>query len=181
VEIGASELDKENLPGIEDIVSVCAGLVTVDEESGIIRLVHYTTQEYFERTQTYWFPNAQRDIARTCITYLSFDAFETGFCATDKKFEARLRLNVLYDYTARNWGHHARAASTEVEQLILGLLENEAKVSGFSQAMMASGSYSGYSQRASRNGHEAVVKLLLEKSSFLQGLKCSASCPPIVT
>ena len=42
VEIGESAIDEENLPEIEDMVSVCAGLVTVDEESGTIRLVHYT-------------------------------------------------------------------------------------------------------------------------------------------
>ena len=48
VEIGERAIDEENLPEIEDMVSVCAGLVTVDEESGIIRLVHYTTQKYFE-------------------------------------------------------------------------------------------------------------------------------------
>lgn len=41
VEVGESELDEENFPEIEDMVSVCAGLVTVDEECGIIRLVHY--------------------------------------------------------------------------------------------------------------------------------------------
>jgi hypothetical protein len=46
-----SELDEENLPEIEDMVSVCAGLVTVYEESNIVRLIYYTTQEYFERTQ----------------------------------------------------------------------------------------------------------------------------------
>src|SRR5437667_12719368 len=61
VEIGTSRFDKENLPDLEDTVSVCAGLVTVDEESDIIRLVHYTTQEYFERTWTSWFPGAQID------------------------------------------------------------------------------------------------------------------------
>ena len=50
VEIGAPELDEDNLPEIEDMVSVCAGLVIVDKESDIIRLIHYTTQEYFQRT-----------------------------------------------------------------------------------------------------------------------------------
>jgi hypothetical protein len=45
VEVGKTKLNKHNLPEIEDMVSVCAGLVTVDEESDIIRLVHYTTQE----------------------------------------------------------------------------------------------------------------------------------------
>lgn len=33
--------DEENLPEIEDILAVCAGLVTVEDASGIIRLVHY--------------------------------------------------------------------------------------------------------------------------------------------
>jgi hypothetical protein len=51
VEVGNSELDEENLPEIEDMISVCAGLVTIDNESNVIRLIHYTAQEYFERTQ----------------------------------------------------------------------------------------------------------------------------------
>jgi hypothetical protein len=43
VEPGEEELDQENIVDVEDIVSCCAGLVTVDEESNIIRLVYYTT------------------------------------------------------------------------------------------------------------------------------------------
>ena len=205
VEVGESELDEDNLPEIEDMVSVCAGLVIVDEESDVIRLVHYTTQEYFERTWVSWFPNAQVDIATICITYLSFTAFQTGFCSTDEDFEARLWLNPLYNYAARNWGYHVQAASIEKEQLVLDLLKSSAKVSAASQAMIASGRYSGYSQRvprqvtgvhlaayfglskttiallgnghdpdvdtdgrtplswAAQNGHEAVVKLLVDK------------------
>ncbi|KAF1937063.1 hypothetical protein EJ02DRAFT_357708, partial [Clathrospora elynae] len=42
-----TEFDTDNLLDIELIVSVCAGLVIVEEESEIIRLVHYTAQEYF--------------------------------------------------------------------------------------------------------------------------------------
>src|SRR5437588_6750567 len=61
VEIGERAIDEDNLPEVEDMVSVCAGLVTVDEESGTIRWVHYTTQEYFERTRVKWFPDAQTD------------------------------------------------------------------------------------------------------------------------
>ncbi|KAI9782389.1 MAG: hypothetical protein M1839_005262 [Geoglossum umbratile] len=149
VEIGTSRFDEENLPELEDTVSVCAGLVTVDEESDIIRLVHYTTQEYFERTWTSWFPGAQIDITNVCVTYLSFNVFETGFCESDGEFEARLQTNILYDYAARNWGYHAHTALIK-EDLILNLLESRAKVSAASQAMMASGRYSSYSQRMER-------------------------------
>ena len=211
VESSDSELNEEKLCEIEDIISVCAGLVTVDEESHIIRLVHYTTQEYFERTWMSWFPNAQNDIAMACVAYLLFDAFDTGFCPTDQDFEARLRLNSLYKYAARNWGRHASVASAKMKQLIVDFLENEANVSASSQALMASGSYSGYSQDvprqltgvhlaayfglreviiallknghdpdskdssdrtplsyAAEKGHEAVVKLLLEKGTELE-------------
>jgi hypothetical protein len=52
VKVGDSELGEDNFQEIGEIVSVCAGLVTVNEENDIIRLIHYTTQEYFERTQT---------------------------------------------------------------------------------------------------------------------------------
>jgi len=146
VEIGKSELDIENLPEIEDILSVCAGLVTVDVESDIIRLVHYTTQEYFERTQGHWFPNAEIDIAKICVTYLSFDIFESGFCASDEEFETRLRLNPLYDYAARHWGHHLRKAP-DVQRQIAEFLNNEAQVSASSQALMVSEArYGNYSQ-----------------------------------
>jgi hypothetical protein len=111
IETGEPELDEDNLPEAEDMVSVCAGLVTVDEESHIIRLVHYTTQEYFERTQKQWFPNAEAEIAASCVTYLSFSVFESGLCQTDDEFEERLRSNLFYDYAAHNWGYHARQVS----------------------------------------------------------------------
>ena len=90
IELEESQLDTENLCRVEDMVSICAGLVTIDEESEIIRLVHYTTQEYFERTQSHWFPDAQTNITKTCVTYLLFKEFESGICQNDKEFEKRL-------------------------------------------------------------------------------------------
>lgn len=116
VEPDEYELDEENLISVEDLVSVCAGLVAVDEESNIIRLVHYTTQEYFERTQNHWFADAEADITETCVTYLSFSVFESGRCRTDDEYKERLEINKLYGYAAQNWGHHARKTSTFVKK-----------------------------------------------------------------
>ena len=137
VEVGESELNEYKLPEIEDMVTVCAGLVTVDEESCIIKLVHYTTQEYFEQTQKFWFPQAEVEITKICITYLSFRVFESGFCETSSEFEDRLQRNPLYDYAARNWGYHACLALAEVEHFVRVFLNLEVKVSSSSQAMMA--------------------------------------------
>jgi hypothetical protein len=52
-------------------------MVTIDQESNIIRLVHYTTEEHFKRIRLQRFPNAQRDITETCLTYLLFDILDT--------------------------------------------------------------------------------------------------------
>jgi len=150
IEVGDSELDKDNLPQVEDILSVCAGLVTVDEESSIIRLVHYTTQEYFDRTRTKWFPNAEASITTICVTYLSFNEFESGFCQNDEEFEQRLQLNKLYDYAAHNWGYHARQASA-LCQGVVEFLQKRAQVEASSQALTAMKRWSeevGYSQRS---------------------------------
>ncbi|RFU31833.1 hypothetical protein B7463_g4512, partial [Scytalidium lignicola] len=178
VEENHLELDEDNLPEIEDMVSVCAGLVTIDEDNNIIRLVHYTTQEYFERTQSYWFPDAEADITKTCITYLSFNVFESGFCQTDDEFEKRLQSNQFFEYASQNWGHHAGKTSTLSEassQAIINFLESEAKVNASSQGLLAIKIYivdSNYSQRVPWMtglhltvlfGTVAVVKLLLEK------------------
>ncbi|KAF1950513.1 ankyrin repeat protein, partial [Byssothecium circinans] len=100
VKLDEKELDLDNILDVEDIISVSAGLVMVDEESDIIRLVHHTTQEYFQRTWTSWFPNAQSYITEICVTYILFDAFKTGYCRTDEEFEARLRSHILYGYAA---------------------------------------------------------------------------------
>jgi hypothetical protein len=136
-----AELDLDNIPEIEDMISVCAGLVTVDKESKIIRLVHYTAQEYFEQTQKRWFPDAEVDIAKACVSYLLFDTFDRGFCSSDGEFEALLQKHMLYSYAAQNWGDHARSASVPSKPFLISLLESEAKLSICSQAIIASQQY----------------------------------------
>ncbi|KAH9892130.1 hypothetical protein F4778DRAFT_772870 [Xylariomycetidae sp. FL2044] len=133
VKVGKPNLDQGDLPKIEDLVSVCAGLVTVDEESNVIRLVHYTTQSYFERTQERWFPNAQLDITTVCTTYLSFQAFANGHAKTDEEYEQRLETHHLFEYAALNWGHHARLAPSC--QNISHFLQKQAQVEAANQAL----------------------------------------------
>lgn len=68
-------LEDESLPDTDDVIGVCAGLVTFDEQSQTVRLVHYTTQEFFEKTQSRWLPDAEGLLARACIRYISLDVF----------------------------------------------------------------------------------------------------------
>ncbi|KAF2732166.1 ankyrin repeat protein, partial [Polyplosphaeria fusca] len=100
VEHTQEELDPENVPDVDDLVSVCAGLVVIDDRSRIIRLVHYTAQDYLERIMEVWNPRAQKEIASTCLTYLSFDGFKSGTCSTDEEFEQRLQRHTFLDYAS---------------------------------------------------------------------------------
>lgn len=113
---------------MEDVISVCAGLVTVDEESNIIRFVHYTTQEYFERVRLEWNPSAQEEIAVACLTYLSFDIFRSGSCADNEAFKRRLAENAFLDYSAYYWSEYIRPVESTTSCLALAFLYDEALV-----------------------------------------------------
>jgi hypothetical protein len=61
VEIGADELDLDNVTAINVILSTCAGLITVRqgerpvyEPEQVVYLVHETTQQYLNETQERW-------------------------------------------------------------------------------------------------------------------------------
>ncbi|EAW17806.1 uncharacterized protein NFIA_077420 [Aspergillus fischeri NRRL 181] len=179
VEVSEPRLDRENIPYIEDMVSVCAGLVTVDKESDIVRLVHYTTQEYFERTSSTWFPNAHADITKTCVTYLSFDIFGTGPSPSETDFKARVQSNILYPYAAQNWGDHARISSIGAETLILDFLESETKVSACIQAMTARRGYLDYNSTQITGIHLAAFFGLQESMTALLDRKHDPNCMDI--
>jgi hypothetical protein len=124
VEPGDRELDEDNIPEVEDIVSVCAGLVTIDEESRIIRLVHYTTQDYMKDVLHQWNPSAQHDISRKCLTYLCFDTFKLDSCVTYEELRSRLEQYIFLEYSAQYWGHHVFTIQEELSKLAMCLLRN---------------------------------------------------------
>lgn len=93
VEADEPEVDKDSNLGIEDMVSICTGLATVDEESDVIRLVHYTKQEYFERRQKAWNSTFQEVVAPKCLSYLSINTFDAGRCYSDDDFALRITQN----------------------------------------------------------------------------------------
>lgn len=135
VEIDELQFDKENIPQVVDLVSVCAGLVIIDEESNIARLVHYTTQDYFVRNKNRWFPDAHLYITTVCTTYLSYRDFEGGRTESELGLADRLKKHPLYDYAARVWGNHAREVI--IHPRILSFLRRPAQVDAAGQALMA--------------------------------------------
>lgn len=135
-------LNEDNISDLQDIISACAGLVTLDHEKKIICFVHYTAQKYLEQTQDRWFPNAQANITLSCVTYLSFDVFNvfnvfnSVFWTNDKKrfetfMETFMEKHRFFDYSAQNWGKHARKVGTmnqELSDVATRFLSSKAKI-----------------------------------------------------
>jgi len=77
---------QDSLPNIEDMVSVCAGLITADQDMDEVRWIHKTVQDFFERTSWDWFPNGSHMVAQAFLTYLhtvekdaKFDSWNSPF------------------------------------------------------------------------------------------------------
>ena len=150
IEDGASAFDEENIDDIEEIISVCCGLITIDLETTTVRLVHYTTQEYFKKTGSEHFPDATEDMAASCLTYLLYDAFGTGWTRgkldpdseleeSSRPIEARFVKYPFLGYSACFWAQHAEDPTINIEHRVRKLLANffadDFKVSSAAQAL----------------------------------------------
>jgi hypothetical protein len=155
------ELDKDSLPEVEDMISVCAGLVTVDHDGGILRLVHYTTQEYFDQTLDASFPNVHFEIARICARYLSFSAFSDCVFDNTTVLWRTVEANPLYDYAACNWGHHAREAAHAPDEILDFLEKRNHTVVAYEVRW--------YSKERSRFAHNKNVRIEFSRGFWDRG------------
>ncbi|KAL6867144.1 ankyrin repeat-containing domain protein [Trichoderma novae-zelandiae] len=108
VEIGASELDKDNIPTVDHIIQACASLVVIEGDG--IELVHYTAQEYFERPDNQWMQKAHTYIANVCLTYLSSSDFRNEPCMSWEDRAKRIENCPFYKYSDANWAYHTNEA-----------------------------------------------------------------------
>lgn len=99
-----SELDRDFLPDIEYLLSICAGLITMDGQ-GVVHWIHYTTQEYFSRTWEKWMSSGKADIERTCLTYLSYEVFAGGQISSYEGGQCRDSDYPLYQYAHEHWSN----------------------------------------------------------------------------
>jgi len=141
VEIGSPDFDPENIPSIGTLLHFCQGLITVDEESSTVRLIHHTVQEHLD-SDVGLFSKPHSILAETCLTYLN------------SKQVKNLRLHPFPDhhsmpflaYSSRYWGAHARRElSDHASTLALELLgQYENHVSAISLLkQVPRGSFSG--------------------------------------
>jgi hypothetical protein len=101
---GEEALQEDDLPDADILTGVCGGLITVDGESKMVRFVHYTTQQYFERAYKDHSTSTTFEITRLSLAYLRLPNFSTGICTTDAAMSSRLEQYPFLHYAARHWG-----------------------------------------------------------------------------
>jgi len=115
VEIGSTDLNAENIPSVETLLSCCLGLVVVDGKASNVRLIHFTLQEYFN-TCPDLFGLTHSLMAETCLTYLNSRTVKDISSMPKDISTPFLKYSSLY------WGVHARrAASRDVVSYALQL------------------------------------------------------------
>ena len=113
LELGDTSFDPESISLESDILDACGALLTVERESNAVRLVHYSAQEYFEKTSNVHFPGFHALITLKCLTCLSLRDLEAGPCITDEELERRLEETPLLEYAAKHWGSHMKHDQVE--------------------------------------------------------------------
>lgn len=192
VEPGEPGLDLDNLPQIEDMVAVCAGLVTVDKDSDIIRLVHYTAQEYFDRTRRYILPESH--LAVTCLSYLLFREFASGPHKSANAIKRHFDDHPFLSYAARHWGHHTRASESdpEVWRMLFAFFSSPAMASAYQVLRYAMGYrkvYWNYDEAlsitplyfASRCGLKRAFSELLASGKYSLNQATTMGSTPLIT
>lgn len=92
--------DEEDMRNIGDILATCAGLVTADPGSNMVRLVHKSTQDYFYRHRAEFLPDAEDFIGTICVIYRRAKGSEPQNAP-------------FYDYADKNWWSHLSQATAD--------------------------------------------------------------------
>lgn len=109
VEIEDPEFDPDGILEIDKLISSCAGMVVINEESGVVAFLHFTVQEYFHHNGQKHFRNLSSDITQTCLTYFLFK--NIAIAAEPDRDLTAMEEYPLISYSAKHWGDHARTCS----------------------------------------------------------------------
>lgn len=174
IEAQDSELDQDALPDKDILLEVSVGLIRIDEQSGIIGLVHHTLHEFFAKHPEELVSDPDDELASLCLTYLSMDTFESGPCYDGDTLSQRLQKYRLLDYASHYWGHHIQRQVPEQMASILEFLEQSKKLASSVQILNATQyrtkdwfnrypRHFGPSHVAAYWGLEKVLEFLLQK------------------
>jgi hypothetical protein len=119
VEDGDRELHREYMLEPEDIIECCKSLVICEASTGLVRFTHYTLQEFLQNFR----PNllSIKQIAKTCLDYLSFDVFDE--CPDNTSMQTLVDDYMFGMYAAEFWASHVRGEGDQSPEIQLAVIQ----------------------------------------------------------
>lgn len=167
IEADTRSLNEDQIPEIEKILSVCEDLIFLDQESDTVRWIQDAAWQYFDRTWPVWFPDAQVEITKACVTYLSFDMLD------GLESKPNPENYPLYSYAAGFWSDHAKGTMAESDSLVLKFLIAAMTPSTYIRFVIESDEY--LSSRLSDGINTSTAKMTRLQLSIYLGLSTSTS------
>ena len=127
---GDRDIDTREILEEDFLFSVTAGSVLVDYK-GYVRLVHYTTQDYFENSKGRWFPDGPLEIATTTLTYLNFRRLQEFDHDSSSEQQARHEAYPFFTHAIDYWSDHTLECynlSQELQKAVMTFLCDPLKV-----------------------------------------------------
>ena len=129
-----TELDQDNMISPRIVVESCLGLLVIEQENSVIRLVHFSFQEYLQTHRDNLFPNGDLTLAAICLTYSAFSSISHRFQDNQADLASLVQDYPLLTYTCHHWGHHAKLSMTpRIRELAMKYLSEKARVVGASK------------------------------------------------
>lgn len=140
---GDTNLNERGLCDIDDIISLCEGLIVISQETDTVRLVHgATAAEFFNAHLSDYFPEAELYVASTCMTILNFTSYTEvadfwRICATpderptleenaaiEEEFHQQFEKLPFLRYAAFYWPQHLRTCGQKLLDPAVSFIES---------------------------------------------------------
>ncbi|KAH6909400.1 ankyrin repeat-containing domain protein [Coprinopsis sp. MPI-PUGE-AT-0042] len=89
------------------LLSTCSGLVTFEEESRLVRLVHYTARAPLENLLLDSFPHPHSILAALCMTRLADCGFQNTTLDSEEELRLALDDDPILVYAHEAWAFHS--------------------------------------------------------------------------
>jgi hypothetical protein len=165
-------LEEDDLPDGDILTEACSGLIIVDAESQVVRLVHYTAQQYFEEYHKQLMREAKLTLTRSSLAYLALPNFSSGPSPNDMAMSLRLKQYPFLDYAAKYWGSElADLDGTDIWSKLQNFISNAAAIEAANQAWsLKANRYTNWSQEFPRRVPAFVLVSAFDLPEILEYL-----------
>lgn len=187
VDFDSPVFEIDNAPTVSYIISICCGLITLDENSGILKMVHYTAQEFFERKvltgdeRFHWLKESHGMVLDICLKFRSFapDSFpNTAFSVYGNRINWRLHSSrALSGYASHHWLYHAKKTNKESRcgwnslRLYFSGAQNSARrISDFQESFFKYQRPWTYNAVAMKSVRDSIIAI--ENKNWEEGIIC---------